>query len=100
MKIHQSNDIEPPKGDPKGAEEAGHRVEAELVEMSLADLRRELGITQVKLASAADLALSQVSALENGADHLLSTLRRSIRALGGELEVIAVVGDQRIKLAV
>ena len=71
-----------------------------MLEMSLADLRRGLGITQVTLAGAADMALSQVSALENGADHLLSTLRRSVRALGGELEVIAVVGDRRIKLAV
>lgn len=68
--------------------------------MSLADLRRGLGITQVELAGAADMALSQISALETGDDHLLSTLRRSVRALGGEVEVIAVLGDQRIKLAV
>ena len=68
--------------------------------MSLADLRRELGITQVELATAADMAQSQVSALENRDDHLVSTLRRCVRALGGELEVIAVVGEKRVKLAV
>ena len=100
MKTHQCNDIEREDSEPALAEHVGQAVEGELVEMSLADLRRGLGITQVKLAGAADMALSQISALENGDDHLLSTLRRSVRALGGELEVIAVVGDKRIKLAV
>jgi DNA-binding XRE family transcriptional regulator len=100
MKTHQCDDIERQEGEPALAEHVGQRVEGELLEMSLADLRRGLGITQVKLAGAADMALSQISALENGDDHLLSTLRRSVRALGGELEVIAVVGDRRIKLAV
>lgn len=100
MKHHQWNDVECNNTDPGAAEHVEHGGEGELLEMSLADLRRGLGITQVKLASAADMALSQISALENGDDHLLSTLRRSVRALGGELEVIAVVGDKRIKLAV
>jgi transcriptional regulator with XRE-family HTH domain len=70
------------------------RVEAELLEMSLGDLRRELGITQVEMANAADMAQSQISALESREDHLVSTLRRCVRALGGELEVVAVVGDK------
>jgi DNA-binding XRE family transcriptional regulator len=100
MKTHQWNDIERQESEPALAEHVGQGVEGELVEMSLADLRRGLGITQVELAGAADMALSQISALENGDDRLLSTLRRSVRALGGELEVIAVVGDKRIKLAV
>jgi hypothetical protein len=100
MKAHQWSDVEPTKTDPGRAEHVQRGVEGELLELSLADLRRWLGITQVELASAADMALSQISALENGDDHLLSTLRRSVRALGGELELIAVLGDQRIKLAV
>lgn len=100
MKTHPLNDLEHDRTDPGRSEHVEEGVEGELQEMSLADLRRGLGISQVKLASAADMALSQVSALENGDDHLLSSLRRSVRALGGELEVIAVVGDKRIKLAV
>lgn len=100
MKTHQWNDIECDTADPARVEHVGQRLEAESREMSLADLRRRLGVTQVELASAADMALSRLSALENGDDHLLSALRRSVRALGGELEVIAVVGDRRIKLAV
>jgi predicted transcriptional regulator len=100
MKVHKWNDIKRSKGDPARAARVRQRVEEELLEMSLADLRRELGITQVELASAADMAQSQVSAMESRDDHLVSTLRRCVRALGGELEVIAVVGDKRVKLAV
>lgn len=100
MKVRKWNDIKRSKSDPARAARVRQRVEEELLEMSLADLRRELGITQVELASAAEMAQSQVSALENRDDHLVSTLRRCVRALGGELEVIAVVGDKRVKLAV
>jgi hypothetical protein len=31
---------------------------------------------------------------------LVSTLRRVVRALGGDIEVVAVVGDKRVKLSV
>lgn len=68
--------------------------------MSLAELRKELGITQVEMASAADMTQAQISTWERRDDHLVSTLRRCVRALGGELEVVAVVGDKRVKLNV
>lgn len=38
--------------------------------------------------------------LEKRSDHLVSTLRRAVRALGGDLEVTAVVGNKRIKLSI
>ncbi|HET9954550.1 MAG TPA: XRE family transcriptional regulator [Polyangiaceae bacterium] len=100
MKLHKWNDIKRSQREPARAERVRKRVEQELIEMSLADLRRELGITQAEMANAADMAQPQVSALESREDHLVSTLRRCVRALGGELEVIAVVGDKRVKLAV
>ena len=75
------------------------RIDTELVEMSLADLRRELGVTQEDMASAIQITQSQLSKLERRDDHLVSTLRRAVRALGGELEVTAVVGDRRVKLS-
>jgi hypothetical protein len=100
MKTHKWQDIKRSKEDPKRTARVEARVQQELVELSLAELRRELGVTQVDLARAAEIAQSQVSTLENRDDHLVSTLRRHVRALGGDLEVIAVVGDRRIKLAV
>lgn len=100
MKTHKWQDIKRSKNDPKRAARVEERVQEQLLEMSLAELRRELGITQVDLAQAADVAQSQISAVENRDDLLVSTLRRHVRALGGDLEVIAVVGDRRIKLVV
>lgn len=80
--------------------EQDRRIDAELVELSLAELRRELGVTQADMASAIEITQSQLSKLERRDDHLVSTLRRAVRALGGELEVTAVVGDRRVKLSV
>ncbi len=100
MKVHKWQDIKRSNRDPATRERVRQRVEAELLEMSLADLRRELGITQVEMASAADMTQGQISTMERRDDHLVSTLRRCVRALGGELEVVAVVGDKRVKLSV
>jgi hypothetical protein len=41
---------------------------------------------------------SEISKIENREDWLLSTLRRYVEALGGELEVVAVLGDKRLRL--
>jgi predicted transcriptional regulator len=76
------------------------RVEAELLEMNLGELRRELGVTQSEMAAAADMTQGELSKLERRDDHLVSTLRKCVRALGGELEITAVVGNKRVKLTV
>ena len=36
--------------------------------------------------------------VERRDDHLLSTLRRYVEALGGHIEVVAIVGGKRIRL--
>jgi hypothetical protein len=41
---------------------------------------------------------SELSRLESRDDHLTSTLRRYVEALGGTLEISAVFGKRRIKL--
>ena len=55
MKTHKWQDIKRSKDDPKRAERVEARVQQELVELSLAELRRELGVTQVDLAPAAEM---------------------------------------------
>lgn len=74
------------------------RVERALDERSLAQLRRDLDLTQVQLATAADMSQSELSRIEARRDHLTSTLRRYVEALGGRLEVTAVLDGRRIKL--
>jgi hypothetical protein len=100
VRFHRWDDIRRSKGDPAREARIRKGVEAELVEMSLADLRRELGVTQVDMAIAADMSQGDVSRLEHRDDYLVSTLRRAVRALGGDIEVVAVVGEKRIKLSV
>ncbi len=71
---------------------------AELLELELRELRELAGKTQIALAEAAGMTQPQLSRFESGEDRLLSTLRRYVKALGGELEVVAVLGDHRVTL--
>lgn len=66
--------------------------------LTLAELRRLRGLTQVEVATAAGMDQSELSKAERRADHRLSTLRRYIEALGGELEVVARFGSERVHL--
>jgi predicted transcriptional regulator len=74
------------------------RVEGDLQELSLADLRRAHDMTQVDLSRIVDMTQSQLSRLEARDDHLTSTLRRYVEALGGELEITVKIGGKRIRL--
>lgn len=74
------------------------RAHAELQELTLRQLRQGLELTQVQVAQAADMTQSELSRIESRADHRISTLRRYVEALGGELEITFVVGKRRIKL--
>lgn len=74
------------------------RARVELEELTLKALRQELELTQVQVSRAASMTQSELSRLESRTDHLTSTLRRYVEALGGELEVAAVFGERRIKL--
>ncbi len=72
--------------------------QANELEMSLRELRRLAGMTQIELAAAADMQQSEVSKIERRDDLLLSTLRRYVQALGGELDIVARVGGKSIVL--
>lgn len=74
------------------------RTQAKLEELTLKGLRQGLGLTQVEVASAAKMSQSELSRLESRTDHLTSTLRRYVEALGGRLEITAVFGSRRIKI--
>ena len=74
------------------------RVEAEVSELTLKAMRQELELTQVEVSRTAEMTQSELSRLESRTDHLTSTLRRYVEALGGKLEITAVFGDRRVKL--
>ncbi|MDX2222332.1 MAG: XRE family transcriptional regulator [Rhodospirillaceae bacterium] len=64
---------------------------AELVaeELSLRDIRRAIGQTQARLSNTLKIGQHAVSRLETRTDMRVSSLRSYVRALGGELELIA-----------
>ena len=74
-------------------------VESELLEMDLRELREVMGLTQGELAQRIEITQSQLSKLERRDDHRISTLRRYVQALGGSLEICAVINGRRVKLA-
>ena len=74
------------------------RARAQVDALTLKELRQGLDVTQSELAGLAEMTQSELSRLDSRSDHRISTLRRYIEALGGEIEVTAVIGKRRIKL--
>ena len=66
----------------------------------LAEVRRELDLTQVVVAGRLDVTQAHVSQIERADDVRLSTLRRYVEALGGRLELRVVFPDQTVDLDV
>ena len=69
---------------------------AELIaeEMTLRDLRTARQLTQAALARKLGITQDGVSRLEQRRDLLLSTLRRTVEAMGGSLALIARFPDR------
>jgi transcriptional regulator with XRE-family HTH domain len=83
---------------PERRERIRKEATAELLEMDLRGLRELLGKTQEEVAALLERSQGQVSETERRQDVLLSTLRSYVKALGGELEMVAKFGDKRIRL--
>jgi len=77
--------------------EAG--VREDLSEMLLSEIRRGAGLTQEQLAESLGVKQPTLSQLESQDDMQISTLRRIIEGLGGELEIIAALPSGRITLS-
>jgi DNA-binding XRE family transcriptional regulator len=73
-------------------EKLASRLMAE--EMTLQELRRAREMTQVKMAKRLGVAQKQISEIEKRTDMHISTLRRSIEAMGGKLSLVAQFPDR------
>jgi len=98
MKVHRWEDVKRRKLPPEKVREIEARARRDALELSLKELRKMVGKTQTELSAEAEMAQGELSKIENRGDHRLSTLRRYIEALGGELEVVAVFDDKRFRL--
>jgi DNA-binding XRE family transcriptional regulator len=63
-------------------------------EMTLQELRQARALTQVRMAKTLGVAQKQVSEIEKRTDMHISTLRRSIEAMGGTLSLVAEFPDR------
>ena len=63
-------------------------------EMTLQELRQARQLTQVRIAKALGISQDGVSRLEKRSDFLLSTLRKTVEAMGGNLSLIAEFPDR------
>jgi len=86
----------------KMSEEAIGRSDARyremLAEMPLHELRRARGLSQEVLAKALRIKQPNVAKLEKRTDVYISTLRSTIEAMGGELDIVARFPDGAIKI--
>lgn len=83
------------KMSPQARARVDARVKATLQTMPLAEIRKAIGMTQADLAGKLDVAQGSVSKIENAADMYLTTLRKYVEALGGELHLTAKFADGR-----
>ena len=83
---------------PDSQARAAARAEAMLLEMQLQELRKARSITQIEVARSMSVEQAAISRLERREDMYVSTLRDYIRALGGELKLVASFPDADIQV--
>ena len=76
------------------------KVEARAAELmaeetTLRELRHARKLTQVRVAKKLGVTQDSVSRLEKRSDLLLSTLRKTVEAMGGNLSLVAEFPDRR-----
>ena len=67
-------------------------------ELPLHELRQAKELSQAKLAQTLHVNQAAISKMERRTDMYISTLRDYIRAMGGDLEIIAKFPDGTVKI--
>jgi predicted transcriptional regulator len=84
---------------PKAQEKIKRGTAALLAEMEMAELRAALKVRQVQLADQLQTTQAAISRLEKDPQNTkISTLRRYVEGLGGEIEVRAVFPERSIRI--
>jgi transcriptional regulator with XRE-family HTH domain len=86
------------KMDPAWQERIRKRTEELLAELPLQELRQARALSQQELAEVLGLNQATVSKLERRTDMYLSSLRRFVEAMGGELEISANFPDGKVRI--
>lgn len=83
---------------PESRARINERVKIALKEMPLSELRQARQLTQQQLAEILHVKQASVSKMESQTDMYISTMRKYIEAMGGELEIIAKFPEGDIKV--
>lgn len=84
------------RDEPSSIQGCGHALG-----LMLAGLRPAVSLAvrcSTEMADLVEVTQSALSRLEHREDNPIDVLRRYVEALGGELEVVAVLGNKRVKL--
>ena len=74
------------------------RTDELLEELPLKELRQARELSQEELAAVLGLNQATISKLERRTDMYLSSLRKFVEAMGGELEITATFPDGQVKI--
>lgn len=78
---------------------AREKTKRMLAEMALDELREARKLTQANLAEILEINQAAVSKIENRVDMYVSTLRRFVEAMGGQLVISAHFPDGTIRIS-
>lgn len=70
-----------------------------MIELALRDLRQARHLTQQQLAEALGISQAALSKMERQSDFQISTLRRILVAMGGELKLVAHFPDEEFVIS-
>jgi predicted transcriptional regulator len=76
------------------------RAEAEDELVTLSELRKAAGLTQVEVSKRSGIDQGELSRLERRIAPRIETVARYVEALGGQIEVNAVFGGKRVRVKI
>lgn len=84
-----------PRARQKAIEKRGKEILTRVARrMTLAELRKERRISQTEVANALGIGQMQISRLERRKDPRLSTMQKTVAAMGGQLMLVATFPGQ------
>lgn len=86
------------KMSPEARAKAGEQTQQLLLEMPLQELRQARKMSQEQMAKSLHTRQSNISRIEKRADMYISTLRNVIKAMGGDLEIVARFPDGNVRI--
>ncbi len=86
------------KMSPEARARSKAKTDEMIEEMALDELRAALDLTQEHLAELLHVKQAAISKVERRSDMYISTLRKFIEAMGGELEIRAIFPDGLVRI--